>query len=46
MANIKLYGYSTSPYVRKVACCLYYKKLPFEFIPVDPTDSKVIAFTK
>ena len=46
MENIKLYGYSTSPYVRKVACCLYYKKLPFEFIPVNPTDSKVIAFTK
>ena len=46
MENIKLYGYSTSPYVRKVACCLYCKKLPFEFIPVNPTDSKVIAFTK
>ncbi len=46
MANIKLYGYSTSPYVRKVGCCLYYKKLPFEFVPVNPTTSQEIAFTK
>ena len=45
MANIKLYGYSTSPFVRKVGCCLYYKNLPFEFIPVNPTDPKEIAFT-
>jgi len=43
--NIKLYGYSTSPYVRKVGCCLYYKKLSFEFIPVNPTDPREIAFT-
>ena len=45
MANIKLYGYSTSPYVRKVGCCLYYKKLPFEFVPVNPVDPREIAFT-
>lgn len=45
MADIKLYGYSTSPYVRKVGCCLYYKKLPFEFVPVNPIDSKEVAFT-
>ena len=45
MINIKLYGYSTSPYVRKVGCCLYYKDLPFEFIPVNPIDSKEIGFT-
>jgi glutathione S-transferase len=45
VANIKLYGYSTSPYVRKVGCCLYYKNLPFEFIPVNPMDPRAIAFT-
>ena len=45
MADIKLYGYSTSPYVRKVACCLYYKQLPFEFVPVNPVDPSEIAFT-
>ena len=45
MTDIKLYGYSTSPYVRKVGCCLYYKDLPFEFIPVNPIDSKEIGFT-
>jgi len=45
VTNIKLYGYSTSPYVRKVGCCLYYKDLPFEFIPVNPIDSKEIGFT-
>lgn len=46
MSQIKLYGYSTSPFVRKVGCCLYYKKLPFEFVPVNPVDSKEISFTK
>ena len=45
MTDIKLYGYSTSPYVRKVGCCLYYKDLPFEFIPVNPLEPKEIAFT-
>jgi len=45
VTDIKLYGYSTSPYVRKVGCCLYYKDLPFEFIPVNPLEPKEIAFT-
>jgi len=45
LLNIKLYGYSTSPFVRKVGCCLYYKDLPFEFIPVNPMEPKEIAFT-
>lgn len=46
MTEIKLYGYSTSPFVRKLGCCLYYKKIPFEFIPVNPTDPQEIAFSK
>ncbi len=45
MADIKLYGYSTSPFVRKLGCCLYYKKLPFEFVPVNPSDPREIAFS-
>ena len=45
MADIKLYGYSTSPYVRKLGCCLYYKQLPFEFVPVNPVDNSQIKFT-
>ena len=45
MTDIKLYGYSTSPFVRKVGCCLYYKKLPFEFVPVNPMDPRAITFT-
>ncbi len=45
MPDIKLYGYSTSPFVRKVGCCLYYKQLPFEFVPVDPTNPTQIAFS-
>ena len=45
MADIKLYGYATSPYVRKVGCCLYYKQLPFEFVPVNPVDNSQINFT-
>jgi len=36
MSKIKLYGYATSPYVRKVGCFLYYKKLDFEHVPVNP----------
>jgi glutathione S-transferase len=31
--------------VRKVGCCLFYKDLPFEFIPVNPMEPKEIAFT-
>jgi len=46
VTDIKLYGYSTSPYVRKVGCCLYYKNLAFEFVPVNPTDPREIAFTR
>lgn len=38
MPSIKLYGYATSPFVRKTACFLYYKNLDFEHIPVDPTN--------
>ncbi|MEP1229150.1 MAG: glutathione S-transferase family protein [Litorimonas sp.] len=46
MSDIKLYGYSTSPFVRKVAACLYYKNLPFEHVPVNPVDpDKTIGFT-
>jgi glutathione S-transferase len=45
MAKIRLYGYSTSPFVRKLGCCLYFKQLPFEFVPVDPTNPEQIAFT-
>ena len=39
MADIKLYGYATSPYVRKVGCFLYYKGLDFTFIPVSPMEA-------
>ena len=46
MSDIKLYGYATSPFVRKVAACLYYKKLSFEHVPVNPVDPKTtIGFT-
>lgn len=46
MSDIKLYGYSTSPFVRKVAACLYYKQLPFEHVPVNPVDpANVLAIT-
>ncbi len=45
MTKIKLYGYPTSPYVRKLACCIYFKQLPFEFVPVNPTNPSAIAFT-
>lgn len=38
MDSIKLYGYCTSPYVRKTGCFLYYKGVDFTHIPVDPTD--------
>ncbi len=38
MAEIKLYGYATSPFVRKTACFLYFKQVPFKHIPVDPTN--------
>ncbi|MEM6899061.1 MAG: glutathione S-transferase family protein [Pseudomonadota bacterium] len=38
MSEIKLYGYCTSPYVRKTAAFLYFKQLDFEHIPVSPVD--------
>ena len=38
MTDIKLYGYATSPFVRKVGCFLYYKGLKFQHVPVDPTN--------
>jgi glutathione S-transferase len=38
MKNIKLYGYATSPYVRKTGCFLYYKGLDFTHVPVNPLD--------
>lgn len=38
MKSVKLYGYVTSPYVRKTACFLYYKGVDFTHIPVNPID--------
>ncbi len=38
MKEVKLYGYPTSPYVRKVGCFLYYKGIEFEYVPVNPID--------
>ncbi|MEM7664382.1 MAG: glutathione S-transferase family protein [Pseudomonadota bacterium] len=36
MTAIKLYGYCTSPYVRKVGAFLMYKGLEFEFVGISP----------
>lgn len=36
MTTVKLYGYATSPFVRKVGCFLYYKGVEFEHVPVNP----------
>lgn len=38
MSLIKLYGYATSPFVRKTGCFLYYKGIEFVHVPVDPTN--------
>jgi len=38
MQSIKLYGYCTSPYVRKTGCFLYFKGIDFTHIPVNPID--------
>ncbi|MEM7663032.1 MAG: glutathione S-transferase family protein [Pseudomonadota bacterium] len=38
MPDVKLYGYCTSPYVRKTAAFLYYKQIDFEHVPVNPVD--------
>lgn len=46
MKEVKLYGYATSPFVRKTGCFLYYKGVEFTHVPVDPTNpEKVIGFT-
>ena len=45
MANIKLYGYATSPYVRKTGCFLYYKGIDFTHIPVNPLKTKAVSYT-
>ena len=42
MANVKLYGYSTSPYVRKTRCFLYYKGIDFTYVPVSPLKPRAI----
>lgn len=45
-APITLYGYTTSPFVRKVSSYLYYKDLPFEFVGVSPVEpDKTIGFS-
>lgn len=44
--KIKLYGYPTSPFVNKVGCYLKYKKLDFEFVPVDPIKREQIKFSR
>ncbi len=44
--TITLYGYTTSPFVRKVSAYLYYKGLPFEFVGVSPVEpDKTIGFS-
>lgn len=46
-AEITLYGYTTSPFVRKVSCYLYYKELSFEFVGVSPVEPyKTISFSE
>ena len=45
MTDITLYGYATSPFVRKVGCFLHYKELPFTFTAVNPVNPDVIAFS-
>ena len=46
MASVKLYGYATSPFVRKTGCFLYYKGIDFTHVPVDPlAPEQTIGFT-
>jgi len=46
MTSVKLYGYCTSPYVRKTGCFLFYKEINFTHIPVNPSDpAETIGFT-
>ncbi|MDA8658891.1 glutathione S-transferase family protein [Luminiphilus sp.] len=40
MKSVKLYGYATSPYVRKTGCFLYYKGIDFTHVPVNPIKPK------
>jgi len=40
LPNIKLYGYATSPYVRKVGAFLMHKGLTFDFVPVNPLEAQ------
>ncbi len=43
--DITLYGFPTSPYVLKVAGCLGFKQLDFQFVGVSPINYRQIAFT-
>lgn len=45
MPHVTLYGYPTSPYVMKVACYLKYKKIPYDYVPVNPVSPVQIKFT-
>lgn len=38
MKAVKLYGYATSPFVRKTGCFLYFKGIDFTHVPVNPVD--------
>ena len=46
MTEVKLYGYATSPFVRKTGCFLYYKGIKFTHVPVNPmAPEETIGFT-
>lgn len=45
MAQIRLYGYATSPFVMKVAAYLKFKQLDYEMVPVRPVSNEQIRFT-
>jgi len=46
MKDVKIYGYATSPFVRKVGCFLYYKNIEFTHVPVNPIDpAKTLSHT-
>ncbi len=38
MKSVKLYGYATSPFVRKTGCFLYSKEIDFTHVAVNPVD--------
>ena len=47
MTDITLYGYVTSPFVRKVSAYLFYKDIDFTFVHVSPVEPyKTIGFTE